>query len=303
MPEGPVLTRDLLAAGLTPTEVARLTRSGALVRLRRGAYARAEGPQPDDDAGRHRQLLAATVPLLAPDAVLSHRSAAVVLGLPVVGSLDRVEVTRSSIGSGKRRGSVHLRAAPLPADEVTEVDGFRVTTPARTVVDLARTLAPGPAVAAGDAALRRGTTGAEVEAVLASSAGRPGLSAARRACRALDPRSESAGESLSRVLLHRMGLAPSDLQYEVHDASGALVGRCDFVWREQRTLGEFDGRVKYGRLLRPGQRPEDVLWAEKQREDALRDLGWQVVRWTWADLDREVLLADRLHRAFRRAAR
>ena len=105
------------------------------------------------------------------------------------------------------------------------------------------------------------------------------------------------------MVLLGLGLAPSDLQYEVHDAAGALVGRCDFVWEEQRTLGEFDGRVKYGRLLRPGQRPEDVLWAEKQREDALRDLGWQVVRWTWADLDRGVLLADRLHRAFRRAAR
>lgn len=73
------------------------------------------------------------------------------------------------------------------------------------------------------------------------------------------------------------------------------------MWEEHQTLGEFDGRVKYGRLLRPGQRPEDVLWAEKLREDALRDLGWQVVRWTWADLDREGLIADRLHRAFRRS--
>lgn len=301
MADAPVLTRDLLAAGFSPAEVARLARSGELVRLRRGAYRPASDLEPDAET-RHRQLLAATLPLLASDAVLSHRSAAVVLGLPVVGGLGRVEVTRSSASSGKRRGPVHLRAAPLPADEVTEVDGFRVTTLARTVVDLARTLPLGPAVAAGDAAVRAGATADDLRAVLLSSAGRPGLAAARRACRMLDGRSESAGESLSRVTLHRIGLPPSDLQHEVRDATGALVGRCDFVWEEHRTLGEFDGRSKYGRLLRPGHRPEDVLWAEKQREDALRDLGWQVVRWTWSDLDREVLLADRLHRAFRRAA-
>ncbi|SDT43231.1 Transcriptional regulator, AbiEi antitoxin, Type IV TA system [Friedmanniella luteola] len=302
MSDHPVLTRDLLAAGYSPAEVARLVRSGELVRLRRGAYRTAADLEPDAET-RHRQLLLATVPLLAPDSVLSHRSAAVVLGLPVVGALGRVEITRSSVTSGKVRGAVHLRAAPLPDDEVTSVDGWQVTTPARTVVDLARTLPLGPAVAAGDAALRAGTSVEEVESVLASSAGRPGLAAARRACRSLDGRSESAGESLSRVVLHRLGLPPSGLQHEVRSADGALVGRCDFVWEEQRTLGEFDGRVKYGRLLRPGQRAEDVLWAEKLREDALRDLGWQIVRWTWADLDREIVLADRLHRAFRRTAR
>lgn len=302
MPDAPVLTPDLLAAGFSPAEVARLARSGELVRLRRGAYRAATDVAPDAET-RHRQLLAATVPLLAPDSVLSHRSAAMVLRLPVVGGLGRVEVTRSGISSGERRGPVHLRAAPLPADEVVEVDGFRVTTPARTVVDLACTLPLGSAVAAGDAARRAGAGVDDLEAVLLSSAGRPGLVAARRACRMLDGGGESAGESLSRVTLHELGLPPSGLPHAVRDANGDLVGRCAFVWEEHRTLGEFDGRVKYGRLLRPGHRPGDVLWAEKQREDALGDLGWQVVRWTWSDLDRPSLLADRLQRAFRRAAR
>lgn len=224
MPDLPVLTRELLAAGFSPSELARLARTGELVRLRRGAYRPASDLEPDAET-RHRQLLAATVPLLAPDAVLSHRSAAVVLGLPLVSELGRVEVTRSSVGSGKRRGSVHLRAAPLPAEEVTVADGFQVTTLARTVVDLARTLPLGPAVAAGNAALRAGATVDELAAVLVSSAGRPGLAAARRACRMFDRRSESAGESLSRVTLQGLGLAPSGLQHEVRDATGALVGR------------------------------------------------------------------------------
>jgi hypothetical protein len=45
-----------------------------------------------------------------------------------------------------------------------------------------------------------------------------------------------------------------------------------------------------------------VVWREKRREDALRDLGWQVVRWTWADLLQPWVLADRLQRAFARNA-
>jgi hypothetical protein len=46
-----------------------------------------------------------------------------------------------------------------------------------------------------------------------------------------------------------------------------------------------------------------VVYAEKIREDALRDLGWQVVRWTYADLTAPMVLADRLQRAFARSAR
>ncbi|MBA3529941.1 MAG: hypothetical protein H0T91_11670 [Propionibacteriaceae bacterium] len=83
-------------------------------------------------------------------------------------------------------------------------------------------------------------------------------------------------------------------------ATGEQVGRSDFCWEETRTLGEFDGKIKYGRLLKPGQNPSDVVFAEKLREDALRDLGWQVVRWIWEDLARPRALAERLERAFAR---
>jgi hypothetical protein len=55
-----------------------------------------------------------------------------------------------------------------------------------------------------------------------------------------------------------------------------LIACVDFYWEEQRTVGEFDGKIKYGRLLKPGKRIEDVIFEEKVREDALRDLGLQV---------------------------
>jgi hypothetical protein len=70
----------------------------------------------------------------------------------------------------------------------------------------------------------------------------------------LDARSESAGESHSRVVLDRIGMPAPVPQYEVWD-HGVLVGRADFCWGEFRTLGEFDGKEKYGRLLKLGNVP------------------------------------------------
>ena len=79
--------------------------------------------------------------------------------------------------------------------------------------------------------------------------------------------------------------------------------RCDFCWEEYATVGEFDGRVKYGRLLRPGQDPGDVVFAEKRREDELRDLGREVARWVWDELETFDAVAARIHRAFARRRR
>ncbi len=79
--------------------------------------------------------------------------------------------------------------------------------------------------------------------------------------------------------------------------SGRRIGICDFGWEEHRVVGEFDGKVKYGRLLKPGQTPGDVVFAEKRREDAIRDEGWEVARWIWADLSVMAGIAQRITRA------
>jgi hypothetical protein len=49
--------------------------------------------------------------------------------------------------------------------------------------------------------------------------------------------------------------------------------------------------------------PEHALAGEKRREDRLRDLGWQVVRWVWAELFAPAAMLDRLNRAFARGRR
>jgi hypothetical protein len=294
-----LLARDLVARGYQYSDLTQLCRKRELHHLRRGAYV---GAAAEDEAGRHRQLVQATMPLLSAG-VLSHLSAAVLHGLPLPGGpLRYVQVTRPDAGSGRRRGHVHRFAAPLTAEDVTLLDGHAVTSLARTVVDLGRTLRFTDAVAVADAALHQGLDGGLLRLTLDQAAGRPGVAAARRVVAFADGRSESAGESHSRVVLHRLGLAPSTLQLEVFDDDGRLVGRSDFGWEDQRTLGEFDGRVKYGRLLRRGETAADVVHREKRREDALRDQGWEMVRWGFADLQQERLLAVRLHRAFRRGA-
>jgi hypothetical protein len=48
-------------------------------------------------------------------------------------------------------------------------------------------------------------------------------------------------------------------------------------------------------------RPEEALWAEKQREDRLRELGLVVVRIVWADLQRPEVIVQRVLAALRLA--
>ena len=77
----------------------------------------------------------------------------------------------------------------------------------------------------------------------------------------------SVGESRSRVAMSRFGVAPPVLQWEVVGPGGVVLGTADFGWPEHGVVGEFDGLVKYGRVLRPGQVPAEAVFAEKRRED------------------------------------
>jgi hypothetical protein len=110
-------------------------------------------------------------------------------------------------------------------------------------------------------------------------------------------RTESPGETRSRIAIARAGLPPPTLQHVVPE----IGARTDFYWEEFKTVGEFDGKIKYGRALRPGQDLGEVVVAEKRREEALRDIDLQVVRWYWDEIDPFDAVAARLRRAFDRA--
>jgi hypothetical protein len=273
--------------GFGDGEVRRLLRAGHLTPVRRGSYLL--GATPDDPSVRHALRVRAELAHLADGAVVSHASAAVVHRLPTWGiRLGPVHVTRNRRTGGRKGRSLHVHIAPLAADEIEWVDGVPVTSVARTVVDLARVLPFEPAVALADAALhaliaepeRLAALQAALAEALAHAAGWPGCPGARRVLAFADARSASVGESRSRVAIGQAGLPVPVLQWEVFGSAG-WIGTVDFGWPDKRTVGEFDGKEKYGRFLRPGQTPADAVYAEKLREDALRAQSLSVVRWGW----------------------
>ncbi len=294
------LRPDLLTAGWSDDELARLCRSGGLDRVRRGAYVPASDERLRRAETRHALAARAATLQLPAGTVASHVSAAVLHGLPVWGvPLDRVHVTRDGTAGGHRHRTLQVHVTPLGDDEIVVVDGVPATTVARTLTDLARTEPFERAVAVADAALRRAAvTRAGLDHAVGRVARRHGVRPARRAIAFADGRAESVGESRSRVLLERARLPRPVLQWEVPGTGR----RTDFGWPALRTVGEFDGRIKYGRLLRPGQEPGDAVFAEKRREDAIRDAGFRVVRWVWEELDDFDDVVARLRAAFAAAA-
>jgi hypothetical protein len=296
---GLVFRPALLDAGVTDDELRRLRRQRRLTVVRRGAYVTADDVRLDDQVGRHVLAVRAAVERLARGAVVSHASAAALHGLTMWQvPLRRVHVTVDRDSGGRRTDLLHVHVASLHPDDVVEVGGLLCTSVARTVVDLARTLPFEPALVVADAARHRHrVSGAALEAAVARVAGRRGGPDARRVVAAADPRPESPGETRSRIAIARAGLPAPTLQHEIPE----LGVRTDFYWDEFRTVGEFDGKVKYGRALRLGQTPGDAVFAEKRREDALRDSDRQVVRWCWDELSPFGDVAARLRRAFDRS--
>ncbi|MBN9374346.1 MAG: hypothetical protein J0I40_02930 [Cellulomonas sp.] len=269
---------------------------GDLRRVRRGVYVGADHWQGIEPRQRNLIEIRAAIDATRSPSLVSHRSAAALWGLPVVGAGGtevHLTVTGDSGPDNRRTYVRHAVAGPVPA---SEIDGIPVTSAARTVVDLARTDGFLTGAAAGDAALHRGAvTPDELQAALAAVGRGRGIRMARDVVAFVDGRSESAGESLSRVRMRELGVPAPDLQHVVRDDQG-FGGRVDFGWEGLGVVGEFDGRSKYG-IDEADRSASDQLWEEKLREDRLRALGLTVVRWTWSDAWLGGPMLARLHTA------
>jgi len=288
------LRSEFSAEGIGDNELALRVRDGTLERIRRGAYQTAEERSRE---ARHLQLVRASLhQTRLPGAVVSHVSAAVVHGLPVdKDRLGQAHLVREGRSHSSARGPVRLHREPLV--DAAVVGDLPVTTLATTVVTLARLLPFGEAVAIADAALRK-TNRNVLRAALDESPSQRGIARARRVISFADPRAASAGESRSRALMSDLGLPmPDQLQLEVIDHLGTMYP--DFGWSEHRVVGEFDGKIKYGRLLEPGMDVTEVVVAEKNREQRLRRRHWWTVRWTWDDLFRPGVFAAMIREELR----
>ncbi|BDZ44300.1 type IV toxin-antitoxin system AbiEi family antitoxin domain-containing protein [Naasia aerilata] len=290
-----LLSRDLRARTGDSRSLSRAAEQGRLVRVRRGVYVdRAvwEEAGREERALLHLRAYEATADALP---VFSHQSAALLHGLPLLAlQPDEVHVVGGSDSGGRRADGVR-RHPPAVSRPAVLLDGMWVTDRERTIADLAASLSFPAAVVVADAGLRAGASIRDLRD-LADSGTYRAWRKVQRVVGFATGRSESAGESLSRALMDELGLPAPELQREFFDRRG-FIGRVDFWWPEQRIIGEFDGRVKYGAQLEGS--PEDRLWFEKRREDRLRALGPGMIRWVWDDLRspagfRELLVAGGL---------
>ncbi|MFZ2242719.1 MAG: hypothetical protein WAV90_24745 [Gordonia amarae] len=279
--------------GICDREIASAIRDDHLLRLYPGVYVRPS----DDFAGRegaqrlHRLTaiaIATSTRTGGPILPISHDSAAAMHAVPLLKpSIRQVHVVTGQTSGGGIRRHRHLHAAPIDDDEITTVDGIAVTSPERTAVDVACAGTFAQALTAFDQTIRRGGDAALMAEILT----RRRRVGGRRAARALsmaDGASESVGESWSRAQMIEAGLPIPRLQHRFVCRSGTYA--TDFDW-DERLVGEFDGKVKYGRLLRIGENATDAVVREKVREDEIRAQGPMVIRWTWPTLESGTLPA------------
>ena len=264
----------------------RAAARGEMTRLRTGAYVSTaiwNGLSKED---RHRLAAAAAAEMNAAF-VASHRTAAVLHGVPLLGAGDGLVHTRATEAAGTRTEHGYRKHAVRdPELHVVSTDGIARTTLERTVVDLALTESFEGAVVAADWALRNGATKASLHAALDELAPKKGRARVEAVIAFADPASSSVGESCSRVLIERSGFPRPLLQVAFTDLRG-LIGYVDFFWPDFRLIGEFDGMEKYSKQeFVAGRVPSEVVTDEKIREDRLRATESRpgVSRWIWTTL-------------------
>lgn len=324
--------------GRSRSALSRAVHSGELHRLRQGVFVRAEQWAQARLSQRHRAFTAA-VGLTSASAVFCGRTALSLYGLPLLSwpqqvhcrtrhhsrvgvsdagfftvrtsfPLKHASLSRQEAQLRLRRADLALPYMNVPVPGVSLEDGSRIEVRVEplpsVLVDTLPRLSRQEAIVVLDAALTGkydyGVRVTDRDLHTAESFLSPGHTAAWRQLRDFaDARSESPGESRSRVLFDELGFEAPQLQVELHLAGVGRV-RVDFWW--EGLVCEFDGMIKYTRQF-TDRDAEDVVKQEKLREDALRMHGYRVVRITWSDLDdpqtlgRKLLLAGAPHRATR----
>jgi very-short-patch-repair endonuclease len=210
-------------------------------------------------------------------AALSHRSAGWIYEL--VETFPCVEVTTSDRRS---RRTLTLTVYRSMYVERRGRRGFMVTTPPRTLTDLASCLDEGALERSLDRALNRGLTTADRLAGYLReprNRNRPGTAALREmvALRIGARPIESDLETLLFRLLRKHGVPLPVPQFEVRTRRG--LRRIDFAYVEQRVAIELDGWSVHG--------TKTAFEADHVRDAELRAIGWQVLRLTWEQIRAE----------------
>ena len=270
MSNGGIVHRaDLRAAGISRHVQGRMVRDQTLRRVTASVFAL--GPQPLDWHQQLRVALAHAGPL----SVVSHSAACVLWAFPRVGG-GRVElaVPRGTRFPAKPFGRLH-RSRDLSDDQLGEIAGFRVTSPGRTLFDMAARL--GPVVldeCVQDLARRDLVTLDGLAADLAVRR-RSGLTGVVRMAELLEsltllPMADSWLEARFLRLMADHGIPPPETQ--VWFGVDGQRYRVDALWRDARLIVELKG---YGTHA-----TRKEMSADAEREARLGSLGYEIVSFT-----------------------
>ncbi len=274
---GVIGTCQLNRLDVSSQDLAAWVAQSQVVRVRRGAYVDARSWASSDPTERYRLTVMAAMRSRRGEESASLHSALALHRLPLWHVNRALVVLMADVQESTTTNGVRL--TPLRSlAVVTEVDGLRTLAVPDAVVAVS-SVSVEAGVVAGDTAMHDGrcTIWQLDEAARRLAPGLRGRARLRRALATMDGRSESPGESRARLVLSALGL-PVEPQVEVTNAGGEFVGRVDFMVAG-RVVVEFDGAVKYR-----GDDGADGVFAEKLREDRLRELGYEVVRITWDEL-------------------
>ncbi|MBW0015925.1 MAG: hypothetical protein JO236_00010 [Mycobacterium sp.] len=187
---------------------------------------------------------------------------------------------------------VIIRRERVSSEDIVQMAGLPVTTPARTAFDLARHLPRSAAVAHLDAlSAATGLINPDVVPLITRSKGTRGVRQCREALSLMDGGAESPKESWLRLLLIDAGLPRPVTQIRISD--GRLIAYLDMGWEDPKVALEYDGdqhRTDRTRYVK------DI-----QKWELIDRLGWKVIRVIKEDRPNVVL--DRTREALARRTR
>jgi hypothetical protein len=268
---GVVARWQMLALGITARAIDVRIDAGRLHPIHRGVYA--VGHRVVSREGKWMAAVLAG----GRRAVLSHESAAALWELRAMKGRD-IDVT---VGKHAKRPGIRFHRARLDPTEITQRKGVPVTTPERTIIDIATTLTANQ--------LERAIRQAEYEhlttlATLTSclSSRHPGRGT-RKLAKALTLANSGNGitrkklERRFRAFTRKYGLPQPDTNVAMRIGDRWI--EADSVWHERRLMVELDGR--------DGHLNVHSFESDRARDRALQAAGWTVIRITWRQLTNE----------------
>lgn len=300
---GAFTSADARACGVDSNDLTALLRAHEVRRIGPRAYVVTDAWEAaSTPEAQHKLVTRAVVRSLQGRVVASHHSAAALLDLPFWKvDTDTVHVTRLKGRSTRRRAGVSIHTA-WPGAELGRVRITPLIGPAEAVVGTALANGFEAGVVVADCALHNErTTRDALLTVVTRLSHVPGIALARKVIDLAEPLTESVGETRTRLILQSISdnlvVTP---QFPFLEPDGREWARADFLVGDRLVL-EFDGRKKYRAAQGKNQKEvEEIVWAEKRREERITGLGYIVFRLVWADLDKPVVVAAKIRDALRR---